>query len=262
MKKEKFSAWMAAGVASLALLTGCATHSQTAATDPYDPYESVNRKIYAFNSGLDEWVLLPVTKGYRAVMPSFAQDGVSNMISNVGEPNNTLNNFLQGKVNEGIETTFRFLVNTTFGIGGLFDVASWIGMEKHEEDFGQTLGTWGVGSGSYLVLPLLGPSSTRDMWRWPVSVATNPMTYLLSNDHLVHDDAQWPATLGWTALTTVNLRSQMIDAGYDQMRANTVDEYVAVRDAYRRLREKSIHGNDRSSEDELKTLTPLVRDED
>lgn len=259
---RKLSVWMAASLVSCSLLAGCATSSQqTQTASPDDPYENVNRKIYAFNTKVDEWVILPVTKGYRAITPNFAQEGVSNAVSNVGEPNNAVNNLLQGKVNAGIESVFRFLVNSTFGIGGLFDVASWIGMDKHKEDFGRTLATWGVGPGPYLVLPLLGPSGVRDIWSWPVAYVTNPMTYVLSNEHIV-GDSEWPAKLGWAAVTVVDARSSLIDSGFDEMRANTIDEYVAVRDAYRRLREQGVHGDKISAEDELKGLTPLVLDDD
>ncbi len=246
-----------AGLAALTLLSGCATQTSS----PDDPYEGVNRKVHAFNNTLDEWVLLPVTRGYRAVTPEFAQQGVSNVIDNVAEPGNTLNNVLSGRINAGIETTFRFLVNTTFGLGGLFDVASWIGMEKHPRDFGQTLGSWGVPAGPYLVLPLLGPSGARDVWSVPVSIATNPMTYILSNDAIV-GDYEWPATLGWVALTTVERRSRLIDSGADELRVNAVDDYSAVRDAYRRLRERSIYGVLESGAEELKRLTPLVHDDE
>ncbi len=240
------------------LLTGCAT-SGTA--NPDDPFEGMNRQVYAFNSGVDRWVLLPVTKGYRAVVPEFARTGVSNAVDNMAEPGNTLNNVLSGRINDGIETAFRFLVNTTFGIGGLFDVASWIGMEKHNRDFGQALGTWGVPAGPYLVLPLLGPSGARDVWSLPVSYFTNPMTYLLSNDSIV-GDYKTEARIGWFTLNALDRRSRMIDDGYDDLRINTVDEYSAVRDAYRRLRSKSIYGENRlSEEEELKGLTPLQLDD-
>ena len=172
----------------------------------------------------------------------------------MGEPGNVVNNVLQGKVNAGIESAFRFMVNSTFGLLGLFDVASWIGMDKHEEDFGQTLGVWGVGPGPYLVLPVLGPTGGRDIFRYPVAYATNPMTYVLANQ-------DWPYGAVWTVGGMINARSELMDQGYDKMIANTVDEYVAVRDAYRRSRERAIGGSEMSEKEELQRLTPLIRDD-
>lgn len=238
-------------VSALSVLAGCAS---TSSTSPEDPYEPFNRSMHRFNSGLDQYLIKPVTTGYRAVVPQFARDGVSNVYDNMGEPGNVVNNVLQGKVNAGIESAFRFMVNSTFGLLGLFDVASWIGMDKHEEDFGQTLGVWGVGPGPYLVLPVLGPTGGRDIFRYPVAYATNPMTYVLANQ-------DWPYGVAWTVGVIINARSQLMDQGYDKMIANTVDEYVAVRDAYRRSRERAIGGSEMSEKEELQRLTPLIRDD-
>lgn len=241
-------------LASATLLAGCASQPSTTTTEA-DPYEAMNRQIYAFNSSLDQYVLLPVTKGYRAVTPEVVRTGVNNFFENMREPGYGINNALQGKGNESIESVFRFLVNSTFGVAGLFDVASWIGMQKHEQDFGQTLGTWGMGAGPYLVLPVLGPSSARDFWRWPVGVATNPLTYMVGDD-------DWATALALGTGDAINARSQMIDAGLDELRANTVDEYSAVRDAFLKLREQSIRGQQQSSEQELQQLTPLPLDDE
>lgn len=139
-------------------LVGCA--STTGA--PADPLEGVNRATFAFNETLDKAVLTPVAKGYRAVTPQFVRTGISNAFSNVGDVGTGVNNLLQGKPGSAISDIGRVLVNTTLGILGLFDVATPMGLEKNNEDFGQTLGKWGLGSGPYLVLPLLGPSTVRD----------------------------------------------------------------------------------------------------
>ena len=243
------------GLASVALLAGCAQVPLDAGQTPEDPYESFNRQMFAFNDNLDRAVLTPVTKGYRWVVPEKGREGVSNVVNNLGEPNNALNNFLQGKVSEGITSTFRFLLNTTLGVGGIFDVATWVGMERAPEDFGQTLGVWGVGEGPYLVLPLLGPSSGRDVFRWPVSAATDPMTYVLW-------DEDWYWRVGYAGIEAVDLRSRMMDAGLDDMRANVVDEYVAVRNAYRQQRRHAIADGAQSGEEELESLTPLSFDDD
>lgn len=127
-----------------------------------DPWEGFNRRMYYFNAKADEYVLLPVVKGYETIMPDFMEDGVSNFFDNLGELTTLLNSMLQVKGESSVKTLGRFVVNSTVGIVGLFDVATPMGIEEQNEDFGQTLGYWGVGPGNYLVLPLLGPSSVRD----------------------------------------------------------------------------------------------------
>jgi phospholipid-binding lipoprotein MlaA len=139
-------------------LGGCATTGG----NPRDPLEGYNRAMFGINDGLDKVVIKPLATGYKAVLPEFARTGVTNFFSNLGDIWIGINNILQGKVGAGAGDFGRFAMNSTIGILGLFDVASNAGLEKHNEDFGQTLGRWGVGSGAYVVLPLLGPSSVRD----------------------------------------------------------------------------------------------------
>jgi len=139
-------------------LSACATTGG----DPRDPWEGLNRKTYAFNDGLDRAILKPLAQGYQKVTPSFAQEGVNNFFGNLEDINTSLNNILQGKVKEGAGDAARVVVNTVLGIFGLWDVASPMGLDKHDEDFGQTLGWWGVPPGPYFVIPLLGPSTARD----------------------------------------------------------------------------------------------------
>lgn len=127
-----------------------------------DSLESFNRSIYSFNVGLDKYFLKPIAKGYKAVTPEFVNTSVTNFFSNLGDVGNAVNNLLQFKVNDAINDTERFVFNSTFGFAGLLDVASAAGLEKHNEDFGQTLARWGVGSGPYIMLPFLGPSTIRD----------------------------------------------------------------------------------------------------
>lgn len=141
----------------LLLLTGCA-----AARNPNDPLEPLNRGIYKFNDKLDKAVLKPVAKGYVAVVPSFARIMVSNFFSNLDDVVVTANDLLQFKLKQGFSDGMRVFVNTTIGFFGLIDVASTGSLKKHNEDFGQTLGKWGIGNGPYLVLPILGPSTLRD----------------------------------------------------------------------------------------------------
>ncbi|UVE19690.1 VacJ family lipoprotein [Pseudomonas sp. LS44] len=128
----------------------------------YDPWESWNRRVYHFNYRFDEWVFLPVVRGYRYVTPHFVRSGVSNFFSNLGDIPNLLNSLLQLKGQRSLETTGRLLVNTTIGVVGLWDPATRFGLPKQSEDFGQTLGFYGVSDGPYLMLPILGPSNLRD----------------------------------------------------------------------------------------------------
>ncbi|MGO3454995.1 MAG: MlaA family lipoprotein [Marinomonadaceae bacterium] len=131
-------------------------------TDPADPWEGFNRSMFSFNDTVDAYFLKPIAKGYKSVTPTVVQSGVSNFFSNLGEISNITNNGLQAKKNGFVASTWRFLINSTVGVFGLFDVASSLGIRKYDEDFGQTLGYWGVSSGPYLVLPFLGPSTLRD----------------------------------------------------------------------------------------------------
>ncbi len=152
----------AALAAVLALaVTGCATVPK-GAENPKDPLQSLNRGVYQFNDAVDHAVLKPVAQGYRWVTPSFVRTGVRNFFANLNDVQVTVNDLLQGKVRQGGQDALRFAVNSTFGVLGFVDVASRTGLEKHNEDFGQTLGVWGVGPGPYLVLPLFGPSTVRD----------------------------------------------------------------------------------------------------
>ena len=127
-----------------------------------DPWEPMNRAVFRFNDTLDTYALRPVAKGYDRVMPQFLNDGVSNVFNNLGEPKNLFNNLLQGKVHDASVDLARFLMNTTVGVVGVFDVATRMGLQRNDEDFGQTLGAWGMESGPYLVLPFFGPSTVRD----------------------------------------------------------------------------------------------------
>lgn len=236
-------------VFSAALLAGCAQVPQDAGQNPEDPWETFNRNMWAFNEGVDA-VVKPVTEGYRFIVPKPAREGVSNFFDNLLEPGNAVNNLLQGKAGGTLTSVFRFVLNSTIGIGGLFDVATWVGMERQPEDFGQTLGVWGVGDGPYLVLPFLGPSGARDIWRWPVQAALNPMTYVLWDE-----DWYWEAA--YVAVDGIDTRSRLIDSGFDDMLVNTLDPYTAVRTAYRQLRRNQVSDGQQTGEEQLRGLTPL-----
>jgi phospholipid-binding lipoprotein MlaA len=151
-----------AALATALLLGGCATTGSTGPATPGDPWEGFNRKVFAFNEAVDDAVLRPVAEAYRDNVPRLVRSGVSNFLGNLSDLWSAANHFLQGKGQGGFEQGMRFLTNTFFGLGGLLDPASEMGLKRQSEDFGQTLGTWGFGPGPYLVLPLLGPSSLRD----------------------------------------------------------------------------------------------------
>lgn len=160
--------WAALGLALL--LTGCASGTPGEA---YDPLQKMNRGMYKVNDVIDTIIVKPVSDGYVKVTPKPIRDSVSNFFDNAAYPGTILGDFMQGKGRQGLRDTGRFLLNTTIGIGGLFDVATAAGLEEHDEDFGQTLGVWGANQGAYLVLPLLGPNTARDVPDLAVSTAAN-----------------------------------------------------------------------------------------
>lgn len=220
-------------VACAALVSGCATVPPTgsptgsgaaaapAAPATPDPWENWNRKVFAFNEGLDAAVLKPVAQAYRDVVPSLVRAGVDNVFGNFGDVWSAANHLLQGKVQTGLEMGMRVLTNTLFGLGGLLDPATEMKLERRSEDFGQTLGTWGVASGPYLVLPLIGPSSIRDT----VGVVADRRA---SYTRLVNTDA---AAYALSGLELVSIRTNLLGATalIDQV---ALDKYGFVRDGY------------------------------
>src|ERR1051326_3232981 len=176
--KSNTMGWMLSAV----LLAGCAStpNKSDSTSDSYDPLQRANRPFERFNDELDKRLFKPVSDGYVTIVPKPVRKSVTNFFSNVSYLNTVLNDFLQGKGKQGFSDAGRFLVNTTVGIGGLFDPASSLGMPVHEEDFGQTLGVWGKSPGTYLVLPVAGPSSTRDVPGSAVSAVTNLLFYVSS----------------------------------------------------------------------------------
>ena len=207
-----------AGAAILAS-SGCAT-TATLSGDPKDPWESTNRAFYAFNDTLDGAVLEPVANLYLE-LPGGLRDSIHNFLDNAGYPGTVLNQFLQGKFESGVQGTARFVFNSTLGIGGLFDVATGMGLERHEEDFGQTLAVWGMGAGSYIHYPLLGSSSVRDTPGILVGVLTDVLTYV--------------AVLPLALLDIVDTRAGLASAA--RIRDESAfDPYVFTREAYRQRR--------------------------
>ncbi len=207
-------------------LSACAT-----GPNPDDPYEDFNRQMFAFNEGLDKAVIEPVAYGYRAVTNEPIREGVGNFTGNLNEPLTAVNHVLQGKLPDAGATVGRFLINSTLGIVGIFDPASAMGIERTKEDFGQTLGAWGVESGPYLVLPFVGPSNPRDAFGRGADAALNPLNY----PEFENDDE---TRLGIAVLGGVNARAGAIES-IDELR-NQIDPYTTVRRLYDRTRAQDI----------------------
>ncbi len=206
-------------------LAGCATTNG----DPHDPWEGLNRKTFAFNDALDQAVMKPIAQGYQKVTPGFAQEGVNNFFENIGDVGTSINNLLQGKIRSGASDAGRFVVNTVFGVFGLWDIATPLGLEKHDEDFGQTLGWYGVPPGPYFVIPLLGPSSARDA---PARAVDLSWFY---NDWLP-DRVYWSL---W-GLDKVRTRANLLKAEGILDEA-ALDRYTFIRDAWLQRRRNQVY---------------------
>ncbi len=208
------------------MTTGCAT-----ARNPRDPLESLNRGVYEFNEALDKVVLKPVAKGYRAVVPPPVRGGVTNFFGNFRDVTSAVNNLLQLKLPRAASDAGRVAVNSTVGILGIFDVASRLGLEKHDEEFGQTLGHWGLPSGPYLVLPLFGPSTARDTVGLIGDYFTDPEFYLITRA---------PTTYVVFGTRVVNARANLlaVERIFDQA---ALDRYAFLRDAYLQRRRNQIY---------------------
>jgi phospholipid-binding lipoprotein MlaA len=211
------------------LLSGCATVSGQ--RDPKDPWESMNRTTHAFNEALDDAILKPMVTGYVNVAPAWVREGVNNFFGNLEDVGNGLNNILQGKPKEGVSDLGRFAVNSVIGIFGLWDIASPLGLAKHDEDFGQTLGLWGVPSGPYLVLPLLGPSSARD---GPARIV-DPQFFFYT--YAIDDNV-----VGWFVwgVDKFRARANLLQAG-DLIDAAALDKYLFIRDAWLQRRQNMVY---------------------
>ena len=233
LKKISYSAAVAL---ACAVLQGCASGPQA---NPADPLEPLNRSVYNFNEGLDRAVLKPVATAYQSVTPSPVRTGVTNFFENLSDAWSFVNNVLQARPTEAADSLFRFTTNTFWGIGGIFDVASDLKIPKHKEDFGQTLGTWGLSSGPYLVLPLFGPSSVRDS----AGLLVDRQGSLLSqtNDIGVRNSL--------TGLNLVDTRANFLEAG-NLLDQAALDKYAFIRDAYLQRRKNQVGGGegDASSE--------------
>jgi phospholipid-binding lipoprotein MlaA len=217
-------------IACLGMLQACAT---VANPDPRDPLESFNRGVFGFNDVVDRAVIKPTATVYRDVTPDWFRKGVGNFFANLGDVWSVVNNALQLRGRDTGDSLGRVMVNTTIGLGGLVDVASDLNIERHSADFGLTLGRWGVGAGPYVVLPLLGPYTLREVAALPVDQQGN----------LVNHIADDPTRYGLTILNVVDLRAKYLRAG-DVVEGAALDKYSFTRDSYlQRQRNRVYDGN-------------------
>lgn len=230
------AAWL---LALLTLISGCTTLETAMVTarggpgQRLDPWEGWNRKVFGFNEALDVNVLKPVAIGYAKVVPSSVREGVKNVFNNFADAWSAVNNVLQGKFELGAKDLARVSVNTIFGLGGVLDVASELGLEHSFEDFGQTLGHWGFGAGAYVVWPLFGPSTVRETLAMPFDRAVSPALVIAGGTNQV----------GLTVLQLLNVRAGLLNAGklVDDI---ALDKYSFVRDAYLQRRRSLVFDGD------------------
>lgn len=220
-------------VALASLLVGCASLPPGRFPDPQDPFERYNRAAFSFNEAIDRVILKPVSQAYRAVVPSFAQRGLTNFFGNLSDVPTAANDLLQGKLTMAATHLGRLAINTTFGLAGLMDVATPMGLERQREDFGQTLGRWGLASGPYLVLPILGPSSLRDAFALPADFVLDPVSHV--------SDKTWRYSLAATRV--VQQRASFLEAE-KTLRSIVFDPYLFTRDAYLARRNSLVYDGD------------------
>ena len=224
-------------VACVLALAGCASRDEPQAQADVslaanDPFEPMNRTVFDMNQGFDKTVLLPVAQAYVDVVPGPARDSVHNFLENLDLPITFANDLLQGEMTRAGQTLGRFTVNTTVGVGGLFDIASDWGIPDHSEDFGLTLGKWGVGEGPYLVVPFFGPDPPRDITGQVVDIFLDPTTYVHIREHFYWSAAREVAE-------AIDLRSRNIDQ-IESIERSSVDYYASLRSLYRQHRNSEI----------------------
>jgi phospholipid-binding lipoprotein MlaA len=226
-------------VGALLTLGGCAT-TKSLVTDArggpgarLDPWENWNRKVFAFNEGLDERILKPVATGYAKVVPQFVRRSVDNFFANAADAWSAVNNVLQGKAEPAFTDVVRFTTNTVFGFFGVLDIASEFGLEHHYEDFGQTLGRWGFGAGAYIVWPLIGPSTVRETIALPLDRTASPALYISDGSY----------QFGVVGLQIINTRARLLGASQviDDI---ALDKYTFIRDAYLQRRRSLVFDGD------------------
>ena len=213
------------------VLVGCASIPAGVERSPQDPWEPFNRSVFEFNEGLDAYLLKPVVAGYRFVLPEFVREGIYNFFSNYNDIYTALFNLLQAKPGYAFNDFMRVVVNTTMGLGGFLDLATPGGLEKHKEDWGQTLGVWGVPAGPYVVLPFFGPSNVRDTFGTVADLESDYLFRLLPDVALRNSI---------TGLRVVNARNTYYEAG-DLLDGAAIDKYSFMRDAYIQRRQYQIN---------------------
>jgi phospholipid-binding lipoprotein MlaA len=213
-------------------LTACASTGNSV-----DPYESFNRKVYGFNRALDKAVIKPVAEGYQAITPDPLEKGFDNFFSNIGDIGNLVNNVLQFKLLDATSDLGRFVINSTLGLAGFFDPATAMGLEKHDEDFGQTLAVWGVESGPYVMLPFLGPSTLRDVAAMPADNYLDPLS------DIEHDPTQFQLK----GMRLLIKRADLLKL--EGQIESALDEYSFIRDAYLQNRRYKVYDGDLPLED-------------
>ena len=237
-------------VCAAAVMSGCATIPADSGNDPRDPIESLNRQVFEFNDVVDRVLLKPVAQAYQYVLPEPVRDCISNMFSNLREPSNAVNNLLQGKPIDAASDLCRFVVNTTVGLAGCFDPARRMGLEKHNEDFGQTLGRWGLAAGPYLVVPIFGPSSVRDAIGVYGAEPYLDLNFYIDNIRLRN------SIIG---ARVVDQRAQLLETD-DLISGAALDKYRFIRDGYLQRRRNLVHDgsppNDSSVGERLVTPDP------
>lgn len=217
--------------ASVALLLFIWFPLSASGSDDGDPFEGWNRAMFSFNQKADQYVLKPVAKGYQAVTPAPLRKGVSNFFNNLGEPVTMVNSLFQAKPGKAVRSMTRFIFNTTFGIFGIFDVAGAMGIEREKEDLGQTLAYWGVGSGPYLVLPILGPSNIRDLGGRLVDRPMNPIAWqdeIGATELLIADGVQTRSSLLGLEPKTVGDPYLLLRSAYEQKRRYEINDGIVV----------------------------------
>ena len=247
----------------LFFLTNCSFNNQSQdITDKtpqaQDPWEGMNRGTFVFNQFFDKYILSPLAKGYRFILPGEVRTGVRNFFSNLKEPWTTINSALQGDLKNTGNSLVRFCLNTTVGLLGIFDVASSIGFEKQKEDFGQTLAVYGLDSGPYLVLPFLGPSTVRDAVGKVAGIVGDPVTLALNREG--KDDWLWIGT----AVKGIDFREQNLEK-IDNLEATSVDFYATIRSLYLERRNRMIRNQSSDTQDPFKDFDldlPLMNDFD
>jgi phospholipid-binding lipoprotein MlaA len=218
------------GAVVLCLLLSACAAPMAERSDPRDPYENLNRKVFVVNQVFDQVLLKPVARGYSNYAPNFIQDTVGNFFGNLADVWTAVNNVLQGKPREGIQDTGRVAVNTVFGVAGLADVATKLGFPKHQEDFGQTLGVWGVKPGPFVMLPLFGPSTMRDAVAKPLDLYADPLNLSTRAD----------VEYSLRAMRLVDDRARLLPTT-DMIEKVALDPYQFVRDAHFQRREAKVN---------------------